>query len=427
MINMFKQFLDDKTAYEMYITGVAGTGKTTGLAELVEYCHSNKVTYTVCAFTHKACGILREKLPQDSVVRTLHSYLQKRPTINTDAKHIKELQSNVQVGTPDEVKLLFIDEYSMVGERDLMDIRAEDGLRVVWLGDPHQLPPVGDMQAVSPKGKYCTVLTKIYRNDNPLQEPLQQLISFIEGAKPTPLIENALFKRGYDIVAEYKKSKDDKVMLAYTNRQVQALNAEIMQRDLPLPGDRLFSPTTKHHYTLVDILDKHMVYGIAKAFGDPIMLGSKYRTLEHLLTQDYSYYLVVDDEGQEAVFATVFGHYDFKVRREELSEQAAASNLAIQKKHPEVAKAAIWANQNKATPLAQTRAKAWRSFLSFDECVVCMDFAHAMTVHKSQGSTYNTVFLDTHDLAIAADMDYTQYLKLMYVAVSRASHKVYTT
>ena len=53
-------------------------------------------------------------------------------------------------------------------------------------------------------------------------------------------------------------------------------------------------------------------------------------------------------------------------------------------------------------------------------------FAHAMTIHKSQGSTYDTVYLDTEDLGMVANMDYIMYLRLLYVAVSRASNKVIT-
>ncbi|MGL5567505.1 MAG: ATP-binding domain-containing protein [Plesiomonas sp.] len=49
-----------------------------------------------------------------------------------------------------------------------------------------------------------------------------------------------------------------------------------------------------------------------------------------------------------------------------------------------------------------------------------------MTVHKSQGSTYDTVYVDTEDLYRCAAINIKQYLKLMYVALSRASNKVIT-
>ena len=424
MINTLTEFLEDEDALEMFITGQAGTGKTTGLAKLVQYCIEHDIDHTVCAYTHKACGILRSKLPDGANVQTLHKYLKKRPTINTEAKNHKHIEKSMKHGISARTSVLFIDEYSMVGEADLMDIREED-TKVVWLGDPNQLPPVGDVQSVVPYGKYAKTLTKVYRQaaDNPLMATLGQLVSFIEGKPSEPLHESDKFIRNQDIAEWYDNDRMsdsfDGVMLAFTNKQVQHLNAQAQGRDMPEKGDRLFSPTTKHHYTFVEWLDT--TYQIDLPFGDPLPLGSKYRTLEHLLTQDYKLASVVDDDGDELIFMCEFGHYAYKTTAEGLKKAAAASNSDIGDK------AAQWARQHPNDAKSKTRAKAWRNFLSFNEAVICLDFAHAMTVHKSQGSTYKSVYLDTDDLGIMADINYTTYLKLMYVAVSRASDYVVTS
>ena len=120
-----------------------------------------------------------------------------------------------------------------------------------------------------------------------------------------------------------------------------------------------------------------------------------------------------------------FGHYEYKVARETLEQAAVQSNNEIEKKHIGH-RAAGWARANPRTPLARKRAKAWRDCLSFKDCTICIDFPYAMTVHKSQGSTFNTVFVDTDDIAQCAERDFNMYLKLTYVAISRASHKVFT-
>ena len=125
MITTFKQFLADDNAWDMYITGVAGTGKTTGLAELISYCHENDIPCITAAFTHKACGVLASKLPKDSKIQTLHKFLKKRPTINTEATSHKHISQNAKFGSAEKTGILFVDEYSMVGEKDLMDIRAD--------------------------------------------------------------------------------------------------------------------------------------------------------------------------------------------------------------------------------------------------------------------------------------------------------------
>jgi hypothetical protein len=425
MLTTFKNFMQDKRVTDMYITGRAGTGKTTGLAKLIEELGDTKCV--VCAFTHKACGVLRSKLPVDTRVQTLHSFMKKRPSINDDALNHKHIEVSRLQGRADAVKVVFVDEYSQVGEQDLMDLRdAQDihNFKVVWIGDPNQLPPVGDAFTIKPHGPYQVTLTKVHRQagDNPLLNVLDQLILAISGTPVSSLEESDSFIRRQDIVEWYNNDRMsdsfDGVILAYTNQKVEELNAEAQGYEEPKKGDRLYSPTTKEWYTFEEwqeypaCIDRH--------FGDPLPLGSKYLTLEFLVKEGYRFAKVYDEDGEELVYACVFGHYKYKQALDGLKKAAAGSNAAIGKD------AAEWARENKGAAKALTRAKAWRSFLSFNEAVICLDFAHAMTVHKSQGSTYKSVYLDTEDLGIAASMNYTMYLKLMYVATSRASEFVIT-
>jgi hypothetical protein len=48
--------------------------------------------------------------------------------------------------------------------------------------------------------------------------------------------------------------------------------------------------------------------------------------------------------------------------------------------------------------------------------------AYAMTVHKSQGSTFENVFVDAYDILVNPNRE--EALRCLYVAVSRASHNV---
>lgn len=445
ILDCFKRFVVSDNSYDMFVTGVAGTGKTTDLRGTIEYCIDNGISYVVCAFTHDACKILRSKLPEGANVQTLHKFIKKRPSVNTEAMKIAHVQTNSRFGDIEEdVQVLFVDEYSQVGEKDLMDIReAQDveeeldsegepieptkiGLRVVWIGDPHQLPPVGDVQAIEPHGPFSIRLTKQYRQikGNPLSEAISQLISFIEGKKPEPLIQSDFFKRGVDIQAGYMDCTEHKILLAYTNKRVQHLNWTIQGRNEPEEGDIVYSPTTKQSYKFVRYVPPYLVYNIDRAFGEPLERGSKYKTLEFLLQEGYKFCECIDDEGVEYVFCFVFGHYEYKMQSEGLKALAAGANKSIFDE--EGVSAAQWARDNMDSKKARDRAYVWRKFLSFDQNVVCLDFNHAKTVHKSQGSTYHTVFLDSEDLGLAAYNNYTLYLKLMYVALSRATHYVYT-
>lgn len=446
VLDTFKSFMADEEAWDMYISGRPGTGKTTGLRDSVQHCIDNNIKYVVCAYTHKACGILMEKLPEGAVVVTLHSFLKKRPTINQHATDVKRLQTNSQTGAPEAPAVMFLDEYSQVGEKDGVDIRAVQdpeyegapNMKVVWIGDKNQLDPIGDMQFVVPDGDYQVTLTKVWRQagDNPIMDTIEDLANMIEGEKDlAPLKEHATFVRGVDLVEQVQaliqgavqydvEEHLDYVLLAYTNQRVEELNALIQGYDTPLEDDMVFSPTTKQTYKFIDWVDKPAY--IDTAFNGEVHLGSKYQTLEYLIkTGNCKFAELEDGDGVVIVSAVVFGHYQYKLKCDELKAAAAKSNKDIEQANPRF-KAAAWAKHNPKTKLSRARAKAWRDFLCFDECVICIDFPHAMTVHKSQGSTYKEVYLDTEDLYKCAKKNVQQYLKLMYVAISRTSHMVYT-
>ena len=127
MLEKFKEFIADKEARDMYITGRAGTGKTTDVAELVAYCIAADIDATIAAYTHKAVGVLETKMPPGTVLSTLHSFLGKRPTINDTATKIDHVEQSRKCSDTKEASILFIDEYSMIGEKDYLDLVDAQG------------------------------------------------------------------------------------------------------------------------------------------------------------------------------------------------------------------------------------------------------------------------------------------------------------
>lgn len=429
-ISEFIQFMHDPDSWDMYITGAAGTGKTyLTSTEVVPWCQAHDINVTVCAFTHRACDVLAEKMPAGVKICTLHSLLKKRPMINVNATQIQHLQMSKVSGKAEPTELIVIDEYGMVGERDLQDLRLlqDPGyqgvprFKILWLGDPNQLPPVGDVQAVRPEGRYQVRLTEIKRTkEAPLLKTLSTLVSFIEGrVQPHALEPHSCFIRGQNILV---KPKPEEVLLAYTNARVQELNQHIAKRSYPVPGDTLFSPTTHKLYTFIEEVEKPDE--IQCPYSGRLARDSKYKTLEYI-EHTYSFALVKDEDDEEYIVAYIFGHSDYNKTAQAFKQVAAESNQAIESAHRNV-RAAVWAKANSTNKLARARAKAWRDFLAFDECVMCLDFPYARTVHKSQGSTFDTVYLDMEDLYSCAERDFKLYLRLLYVAISRARYKVIT-
>ena len=63
--------------------------------------------------------------------------------------------------------------------------------------------------------------------------------------------------------------------------------------------------------------------------------------------------------------------------------------------------------------------------MTFNDIVCCIDFTHATTIHKSQGSTHEVVLLDTQSV-VQCVKDTKMVLQLVYTGMTRAREQVYS-
>lgn len=117
------------------LAGYAGAGKTTLAKYIADAVGVKDVIF--CAYTGKAANVLREKGCENT--GTIHGFLympkkqegeDKKPRFGYSPK-ASWLES----------RLIIVDEYSMLSEKLINDIERE-GKKILYLGDPFQLPPV---------------------------------------------------------------------------------------------------------------------------------------------------------------------------------------------------------------------------------------------------------------------------------------------
>lgn len=156
------EWLVDKDKQEFMLAGYAGTGKTYLCKHLIENINKNIIC---CAPTGKAASVLRKRL-KGKEVTTIHKILYNpinadsleladmvkkyRENPSEDLKNkIKELRKTQRVSfsfkesnniSPND--LVIVDEASMVSERIRLDLKGTNA-KVLYIGDPMQLPPVG--------------------------------------------------------------------------------------------------------------------------------------------------------------------------------------------------------------------------------------------------------------------------------------------
>jgi len=146
------------TSRHIFLTGKAGTGKTTFLRSLIELTHKKAVIVAPTGIAAiNAAGVTIHSLFQ----LPFGTYLPKQPTIepvnqqyNTPRSIVRHLQMNTTKRRIfQDLELLIIDEVSML-RADLLDaidmvlryVRKNNasfgGVQVLFIGDLHQLPPV---------------------------------------------------------------------------------------------------------------------------------------------------------------------------------------------------------------------------------------------------------------------------------------------
>ena len=132
------------------LSGYAGSGKTFLSMRLLRQVEESGLCWTVVAPTHKAVGVLRQALDLEGLnptwyPSTIHRLLRLKLKRSGDAELCEPTEQTALA--LEHLGLVLIDEASMV-DSTLLGIALQCAhpfkTRLVFVGDPAQLPPVGE-------------------------------------------------------------------------------------------------------------------------------------------------------------------------------------------------------------------------------------------------------------------------------------------
>ncbi|MGH9858153.1 MAG: ATP-dependent DNA helicase, partial [Acidobacteriota bacterium] len=245
------EMLKNKSLNPFLLKGYAGTGKTTLITSLLGTLDPQQLS-KICltAPTNKAVRVIEKKVREAKfwgvTCKTIHSLLGLKLVYERDKQVLRQdrMKSN-QMG---EYDILVIDECSMVNEqlfKYIMASRKENpDTRIIYIGDPRQLPPVHELDSPTFGTKHQFTLTEVVRQaaENPMIKLSMQLREAMESGENIKLETNTSGVLGvivepYEDVcetmfsiyddAEKKKDPDLCRFLAWTNRRVDRENREI--------------------------------------------------------------------------------------------------------------------------------------------------------------------------------------------------------
>lgn len=396
------KFLSTRDEHVLVLKGYAGTGKTTlikqillhipkmnKLAKIVNPKHQ-ELAVSLCATTHKAAEALSNATGRE--VNTIHSHLslRVRTDFTTGKQHIT--RSNTATSVTDEI--IFIDESSYIDEKLLnMILMNTDKCKLIFIGDPAQLAPV--KQSTTPvfeRGFPTVELLQVVRQEdgNPIKEWCNGIREFIRGERDTlPKLKvdnqyiHRLDRHDFDTAVLHEfvnpkwKAKDSK-LLAWRNATVNRYNKALHK----------------------------------KASGNADLTKGDYAVNNHYVTVGRGKFVIKTDATVLITSVTPDTNYGFKGKWVDTENCSGLFQVDdIKDREYALAKAVSEGDSFMVQQITDT----WCDLRA----------AYACTVNKSQGSTFDKVFIDLDDITACSDMN--NMARMLYVALSRTKSQVVLT
>lgn len=398
----------------MCLTGIAGSGKSTVLKEVFSESNLEKITnkfkneddqdfsLALTATTNKAATVLAEIMQYQ--VKTLHSHLS--ITYDSFTNQYSSKSTADYLLAPKHVRVLVIDEASMLSWDMLMlltgmqkwhlDKDATEGrrsqLKLLYVGDKYQLP------AVKAKVPYPFVrgypevsLENTSRSNNPYITDLYLAArSAIAGApeyvgsvepKRIPV------DRFNDLIKEaFLTNPEDSVILSYSNASVIKYNKMVQN----IRGE-----STELVEGGVYVVNNSCI---------PSGMGRRLLRTEQRVYLESVQPANIKHTGMENIKTVQINGIQYIAgNSEDVRNSIKLLKLLAKDKESD-----FW----EVTKLRY-----------FDTYVADLRPGYAMTIHKSQGSTYKNVFIDVPDILKCRSTELRN--RLFYVAISRAQENVY--
>lgn len=254
------------------LCGYAGTGKTFLIDHAVRALGLTPGKSAIfVAPTGKAASVL---LRSGTPAGTVHSLIYTREEdieVDENGEVISErfLRFVRKEKIDPEIKLIVVDETSMVSDEVLRDLLSY-GVKCLFSGDPAQLPPVGGTNTLLTMP--CVTLTQIVRQEK--DNPIVKLASLARAGKALPY---GSYGESVQVIpknsltpAERRQLflKADQIIVG-TNRTRETINREIRSylgisasAVLPVDGEKLICTLNDWSKTIDDKGEFHLVNGI---------------------------------------------------------------------------------------------------------------------------------------------------------------------
>lgn len=430
----------DRERATLILRGYAGTGKTTLVGALVKTLRRH-VPLVLLAPTGRAAKVLaaHAQVPASTIHRRIY-----RMAGEEEGWYGMDVAVN-----RDRNSLFIVDEASMLGgaeaslgERDLLQdllqhVFSVEGTKLLLIGDPAQLPPVGsdhspalDVKDLRTFGLTAGVVeltevvrqadaSGILRNATELRERLGEADA-THPEQPTATVgvprftayDDVLRVDGYDLQdaleSAYAKHGDDEVcVICRSNKRAYQYNQQVRVRvhgyeEELSSGDRLM--VVKNNYLWAGRNGKNELI----ANGEPMTVARVHGT----------------EERYGMRFADITALWWNGTEERELEVKLMLDTLSSEGPALPGPRMKLLSQQVQASLPMGTKAARYKA-MKEDPYLHALQvkYAYAITCHKAQGGQWNTVFVDQGYLT--EEMIDREYVRWLYTAITRATDRLY--
>ena len=395
------------------LTGPAGTGKTTVVTEIINQLKKNAPTTPIglCATTHRAATVLEDIVGQTVV--TGHALFKLRPNITRNGREV--LQSTGQCDILNN-SVVIIDEASMIGNQFLkaiVDIVKDRSLRLLFIGDPFQLPPPVDKCSIFDGSLKTFRLTKVHRQvgDNPILDKATEFRHFIEKTGPEPVLEN------------YVNNKNEGIHILPHSEFVTKFVEKYIDYTTGAEVDVPLCTYTNDSAINYNNMIRKAAYFLENTI-EPFYRGERLIANSAVIQDDHT--IMTNNEIVHVSSYLEGNHHDIpgyyvKVDGEYNRYQGSSTKTVFCPKSKAIATKVL--NELKAIAVQNKTKEDWRSFYALKNSLADLRPPFAGTTHKAQGGTFPAVFIDK--LNIDKCRNPVTRAQLFYVALTRATTNVY--
>ena len=403
------------------LTGNAGTGKTTLLQLFTERMVARGRSIVLTAPTHKAVSVLSRKLADAGVegveCRTIHSLLSLKPRPHGD----RMVFERERRAPPVMADIVVIDECSMIDEQLHRHIRRHLPVSfVLFVGDPAQLPPVGEIASLTFATKTTAHLTTIVRQavDNPIIQAADTIRRSQGGSADWSWCQQTTIDGKHGIFTPrqsahawmekaftsdtFEEDPDSFRYLAWTNARVAEINNMIRRWRY---GERIPTP---------------FMPGELAMFRAPVIIDN---TVLFATNEEATVLRIDSDTANYTIPGTdnISGwDASFPVWRLMLLNRYGSQQEVLMPADERLFRKVIDQIKDEA---ADCRLR-WKHLHDFKSMFAQLQSIYSMTVHNSQGSMIQNCFVDLPDIRKREATDCLEMQKLCYVATTRASQRL---